>query len=53
MGQEASPVFTSAYVENLRRELTKAQARLHRSERERDDALAEVARLRALLQDKA
>ena len=45
----SSPVFTDAYVENLRRELTRAQARLTRAERERDAALAENARLRALL----
>ena len=49
MGQEASPVFTDAYVENLRRELTRAQARLRRCERERDVALAENASLRARL----
>jgi hypothetical protein len=35
------------YVANLRRELTRALARLKRAERERDAALAENARLRA------
>lgn len=45
-----SPVFTEAYVENLRRELTRAQARLARAERERDQARAENARLRALIE---
>jgi len=44
-----SPVFGEAYVENLRRELTRAQARLSRAERERDRALAENAELRAQL----
>ena len=38
------------YLANLRRELTRALARQQRAERERDEALAEVARLRALLQ---
>jgi hypothetical protein len=38
-----------AYLANLRRELTRALARLKRAERERDEALAENARLRALL----
>jgi hypothetical protein len=33
----------------LRRELVRAQARLKRAERERDDARAELERLRALL----
>jgi len=45
----AAPIYTEAYVENLRRELTRAQARLTRAERERDAALAELARLRARL----
>jgi hypothetical protein len=40
---------TDRYVANLRRELTLALARLQRTERERDSALAEIARLRALL----
>jgi hypothetical protein len=43
----SSPAYTDAYVEALRRELTRAQARLTRAERERDRALAENARLRA------
>ena len=43
------PVFTAAYVENLRRELTLAQARLARAERERNRAIAENARLLALI----
>ena len=38
------------YLANLRRELTRALARQQRAERERDEALAEIARLRALLQ---
>ena len=42
-------VTLKAY-ENLRRELTRALARTKLAERERDDALAEVARLRALLE---
>ena len=46
----ASPVFGEAYVENLRRELTRAQARRARAERERDRALAENAELRAQLE---
>jgi hypothetical protein len=46
----SSPVYTDAYVEALRRELTRAQARLTRAERERDDALAEAARLRAVIE---
>jgi hypothetical protein len=37
------------YLANLRHELTRALARQHRAERERDEALAEVARLRELL----
>jgi hypothetical protein len=41
--------YDAAYVENLRRELTRAQARLIRAERERDAALADNARLRAAL----
>jgi hypothetical protein len=41
-------VTLKAY-ENLRRELTRALARTKLAERERDDALAEIARLRALL----
>jgi hypothetical protein len=45
-----SPVFGDGYVENLRRELTRAQARLTRVERERDRALAENAELRARLE---
>jgi hypothetical protein len=45
----AEPVFTAAYVANLRRELTRALARLSRAEKERDAALAENARLRRLL----
>jgi hypothetical protein len=45
----ADPVFTPAYVANLRRELTRALARLNRAEKERDAALAENARLRRLL----
>jgi hypothetical protein len=43
------PVYDETYVENLRRELTRAQARLTRAERERDAALAENARLRGEL----
>ena len=46
---EASPAGSAAYVANLRRELTRAQARLKRAERERDAALAENARLREML----
>jgi hypothetical protein len=46
----SKPLFTDAYVENLRRELTRAQARLARAERERDRALAESAALRARLE---
>ena len=46
----SSPVYTDAYVEALRRELTRAQARLTRAERERDQALAENARLRAMIE---
>ena len=42
--------FTPAYVANLRRELTRALARLKRAERERDEALAENARLRDLVE---
>jgi hypothetical protein len=38
-----------AYLRNLRRELTRALARLRRAERERDRALAENIRLRALI----
>ena len=45
------PVFTPAYVANLRRELTRALARLSRPEKERDAALAENARLRQVLGD--
>jgi len=45
----AEPAYTDAYVANLRRELTRAQARLRRAERERDRALVEAARLRLLL----
>ena len=41
------------YLANLRRELTLALARLKRTERERDAALAEVARLRALLDERS
>ena len=37
------------YLVNLRRELTLALARLKRAERERDAALAKLARLRARL----
>lgn len=37
------------YLANLRRELTRALARERRAERERDEALAEVARLREAL----
>ena len=40
------------YLANLRRELTLALARLKRTERERDAALAEAARLRRLLEDR-
>jgi hypothetical protein len=43
---DVPPVYTEAYVANLRHELTRAQARLARAERERDAALAENARLR-------
>ncbi len=46
----SSPAYTDAYVEALRRELTRAQARLTRAERERDRALAENDRLRALIE---
>ena len=42
--READP-----YLVNLRRELTLALSRLKRAERERDVALAEVARLRKRL----
>lgn len=42
--------FGPAYVANLRRELTRALARLKRTERERDAAFAENARLRNLLE---
>ena len=42
--READP-----YLVNLRRELTLALSRLKRAERERDAALAEVARLRKRL----
>jgi hypothetical protein len=45
-----SPAFSEAYVATLRRELTRAQARLTRAERERDRALAESAELRAQLE---
>jgi hypothetical protein len=45
--------FSEAYVENLRRELTRAQARLTRAERERDRALAENATLRARIDAEA
>jgi hypothetical protein len=38
------------YVVLLRRELTRAQARLKRAERERDDALAKNQKLRQRLQ---
>jgi hypothetical protein len=38
------------YLVLLRRELTRAQARLKRAERERDDALAENQKLRQRLQ---
>jgi hypothetical protein len=41
-----SSAYTDAYVEALRRELTRAQARLTRAERERDQAIAENERLR-------
>lgn len=44
-GEDSEP----GYLANLRRELTRALARQQRAERERDAALAEVARLRALL----
>jgi len=47
------PAYSDAYVANLRRELTRAQARLRRAERERDRALAENARLRRLLESSA
>ena len=40
---------TAAYLANLRRELTRALARLKRAELERDRALAENARLRGLI----
>jgi hypothetical protein len=46
---DEAPIYDRAYVENLRRELTRAQARLTRAERERDAALAESIRLRAEL----
>jgi predicted nucleic acid-binding Zn-ribbon protein len=46
----SSPAYTDAYVEALRRELTRAQARLTRAERERDRALAENERLRAQIE---
>ena len=49
---DASPAGSAAYVANLRRELTRAQARLKRAERERDAALAENARLRAALEQR-
>jgi hypothetical protein len=45
----AEPVFTPAYVANLRRELTRALAQLNRAEKERDAALAENAQLRRRL----
>jgi hypothetical protein len=38
------------YLANLRRELTRALARLKRAELERDRALAENARLRGLIE---
>ena len=41
------------YLVNLRRELTLALARLKRAERERDEALAEAARLRHLLEERS
>ncbi|HZS85166.1 MAG TPA: hypothetical protein VFA50_19985 [Stellaceae bacterium] len=47
------PVYSEAYVANLRRELTRAQARLRRAERERDRALAENAELRRRLEERA
>jgi hypothetical protein len=43
------PDPSPTYLENLRRELTRALARLKRAERERDEALAENACLKALL----
>ena len=43
-----TPAPDRAY-ELLRRELVRAQARLKRAERERDDARAEAERMRALL----
>ena len=46
----SDPPYSEAYVANLRRELTRAQARFRRAERERDRALAENARLRQLLE---
>ena len=46
----SQPFYTDAYVENLRRELTRAQARLTRAERERDVALAENVKLRARIE---
>ncbi|MBV9521594.1 MAG: hypothetical protein JO010_02300 [Alphaproteobacteria bacterium] len=47
------PARTDPYLVNLRRELTRAQARLRRAERERDRALAEAARLRRLLEERS
>ncbi len=47
------PVYSEAYVANLRRELTRAQARLRRAELERDRALAENAELRRRLEERA
>jgi hypothetical protein len=40
-------VVSDKAYENLRRELTRALAQLELAERERDDALAEIARVRA------
>jgi hypothetical protein len=45
----SDPAPTPDYLANLRRELTRALARQQRAERERDEALAELARLRELL----
>jgi hypothetical protein len=42
--------FTEKYVENLRRELTRALAQLKRAELERDRALADAAELRLRLE---
>jgi hypothetical protein len=48
--EEAPPARSEGYVANLRRELTRAQARVARAERERDAALAENAQLRERLE---